>query len=304
MKKKGINLIIILLLAAGIFILFYPYATAYETESVKKKMIAQFKEENVVDDNGDTDTTSSLGKDQLYTDMLTYNKIIYENGQIDLVDPFSYETTAFNLSEHGIEDEIFGIISIPKLNVELPILLGASKVHMEKGAANLGNTSIPIGGNNTNAVLAAHRGYKGLAMFRDIEAIELGDEIYITNLWETLAYKVVEIKVILPTNVREIYIREGRDMVTLITCHPYTQNDQRYVVYCERTADEKEPTKESDTGLEFSYLFKLSKLSKSQRLIFAEKWIPIGIAVILLIAAVSRVTLKRKHNRKEGKPPY
>ena len=95
-------------------------------------------------------------------------------------------------------------------------------------------TSYSIGGENTNCVLAAHRGSSRAAMFRDIEKLEIGDEIYIQNFRETLTYRVAELRVISPTDVQELLIQPGRDLVTLITCHPYRHNYQRYVVYCER----------------------------------------------------------------------
>ena len=71
-------------------------------------------------------------------------------------------------------------------------------------------------------------------MFRDIEKLEIGDEIYIRNFRETLTYRVAELQVISPTDVQELLIQPERDLVTLITCHPYPYNYQRYVVYCER----------------------------------------------------------------------
>lgn len=127
-----------------------------------------------------------------------------------------------------------GSVEIPRMGVELPLYLGANEENMRLGAAHLSQTSLPIGGENTNCVIAAHRGYAMAAMFRDIEAMQEGDEVIVTNLWETLTYQVVETKVILPSDTEEVLIREGRDLVTLITCHPYGHNYQRYVVYCER----------------------------------------------------------------------
>jgi len=72
------------------------------------------------------------------------------------------------------------------------------------------------------------------AMFRDIELLELGDAIYITNFYQTLRYEVVETRIILPTEVETVLIQSGRDLVTLVTCHPYRHNFQRFVVFAER----------------------------------------------------------------------
>ena len=104
--------------------------------------------------------------------------------------------------------------------------------------AVLSETSIPIGGANTNAVIAGHRGWGGASYFRYITDLTLGDEVTITNLWETLRYRVVGTKVIEPHEIENILIQPGRDMVTLLTCHPYASGGkQRYLVYCERISE-------------------------------------------------------------------
>ena len=89
-------------------------------------------------------------------------------------------------------------------------------------------------------MIAAHRGYAKTAMFRNIEKLETGDEIYIENFRERLVYKVAETRVIDPADIDQLLIQEGRDLVTLITCHPYRHNYQRYVVFCERVLRDTE----------------------------------------------------------------
>lgn len=301
MKNRVVNVIIILLFAAGIAVIFYPAVTSYLSKQKSNDVISTFEQvaDEYIESEQPDDNVQTEQSQQLYADMQAYNRVIYEDGQSNLKDPFVFETPAFDLTSYGFENNVAGYVSIPRMEVELPIYFGATKENMALGAVSLGYTSTPIGGENTNIVLAAHRGYRGTAMFRNIEAMQIGDKVYITNLWETLTYKVVEAKVILPTDIDEIRIQDGRDMLTLITCHPYTKNYQRYVVYCERTADEEEQTAEADTGLELSYILKLDKLSESQRLIFAEKWVPIGIAVILLLAAVCKKILTRWRKRRE-----
>lgn len=120
----------------------------------------------------------------------------------------------------------------------MPIFLGASYQNMADGAAVLSQTSIPIGGINTNAVIAGHRGWGGASYFRYITELEAGDEVIITNLWDTLTYIVSEVRIIDPSSVEDILIQEGKDMITLLTCHPYASGGkQRYLIYCERTSE-------------------------------------------------------------------
>ena len=79
---------------------------------------------------------------------------------------------------YGIKNNIIGYLSIPKIKISLPVFLGANEENMKKGAVHLTETSYPVGGDNTNCVIAAHRGYSKAAMFREIEKLELNDKIY------------------------------------------------------------------------------------------------------------------------------
>lgn len=172
---------------------------------------------------------------ELWADMVAYNEVIYVQGQSGLSCEYDYQKPSFILADYGLDDEVFGVITIPAMDLEMPIYLGATTKHMADGVAHMSQTSLPIGGENTNCVIAGHRGYSGASYFRYIEKLRLGDEITITNLWETLTYKVVEIKIIYPYEVEQILIQDGRDLLTLLTCHPYASGGkQRYVVYCER----------------------------------------------------------------------
>lgn len=174
----------------------------------------------------------------LWKDMTAYNDGLALGGQASLNGQFAFEKEIFRLAEYGLEDEIFGVITIPKLEIEMPIFLGATEEHMADGAALLGHTSIPIGGIGTNAVIAGHRGYQGAHYFRFIDELVPGDIIRIRNLWDTLTYTVTETMIIEPHEVQHILIRPEKELLTLLTCHPYASGGrQRYLVICERAAE-------------------------------------------------------------------
>ena len=177
---------------------------------------------------------------RLYEQMKSYNQEIFENHQMNLNDPWAYEQSGFDLSEYGIENGAAAVIEIPRMDVGLPVYLGATEENMARGAVQLGQTSMPVGGENTNCVIAAHRGYKGIPMFREIEKLRPGDQVMIHSFWETLTYEVSEIEIIDPSDIDKVLIRPGEDMVTLLTCHPYPQNTRRYAVFCTRAEGEKE----------------------------------------------------------------
>lgn len=172
---------------------------------------------------------------QLWEDMHSYNEKIYAEGQSGLSCETDYEIPSFILSDYGLEDEVFAVLSIPALELEMPIYLGATEQNMAAGAAHMSQTSLPIGGENTNTVIAGHRGWNGAAYFLYLPRLKVGDIVTITNLWETLTYKVVATDVISPHNVEAIHIQEGRELLTLLTCHPpATGGRERYLVFCER----------------------------------------------------------------------
>ena len=167
----------------------------------------------------------------LYTDILRYNLHLFSSRQAELNSKSAYEHSSFVLTDYGLPDEIFGVITIPKIDVEMPLYLGASELNMANGAAVLAQTSIPIGGLDTNAVVAGHRGYSGYKYFKDIDQLEIGDEVIIKNLWRELHYRVVDIQVVLPNGVESILIQPGKELITLLSCHPYASGGKyRYLV--------------------------------------------------------------------------
>ena len=214
-----------LLAVAGICVMLWPVFTGHKLQADTNEAVQNFLEERQ--------------PEQQYPELLValqeYNRQIYAEKQCNLTDLEACEEPAADLPAYGIDDEIIGVLAIPVIELTMPVYLGASDAHLAAGAAVLGNTSAPIGGDNTNCVVAGHRGWKGADYFRHVDSLTVGDEVVITNLWETLTYKVADIQIIQPHEAEKIKIQQGRDMLTLLTCHPYASGGkQRYVVYCER----------------------------------------------------------------------
>ena len=177
--------------------------------------------------------------EQLYRSIQTYNRWLVELNQGNLDSLVATEIVPLSMTDYGLPDEVFGVLRIPAMDLEMPIYLGANENNMANGAAVLTQTSIPIGGESTNAVIAGHRGWNGYRYFLDIENLQVGDMVYITNIWEELIYEVTEIRIVNPDDVDAILIQPGKDMVTLMTCHPpNTGGRYRYLVYCERVTEE------------------------------------------------------------------
>ena len=226
MRKTSLVLAV-LLAVAGICIMLWPVFTGHRLQNNAATAVQEFL--------ADRDEP-----EQQYPELLAalqeYNHQLYAEKQRNLTDLEACETPAADLTAYGIEDEIIGVLEIPAMELIMPVYLGASDAHLAAGATVLGSTSAPIGGDSTNCVIAGHRGWRGADYFRHIDKLAVGDEVRITNLWETLTYTVADIQIIQPHEVDKIKIQQGRDLLTLLTCHPYASGGrQRYVVYCERT---------------------------------------------------------------------
>lgn len=226
MRKTSLVLAV-LLAVAGICIMLWPVFTGHRLQNNAATAVQEFL--------ADRDEP-----EQLYPELLAalqdYNRQLYAEKQRNLTNLDACEAPAADLTAYGIEDEIIGVLEIPAMELTMPVYLGASDAHLAAGAAVLGNTSAPIGGDNTNCVIAGHRGWRGADYFRYIDRLQVGDSVKLTNLWEILTYTVTDIQIIRPHEVEKIKIRPHRDLLTLITCHPYASGGrQRYVVCCEKT---------------------------------------------------------------------
>ena len=223
--RKTYLLLAALLAVAGICVMLWPAFTGHRLQADTDATVQSFLEERK--------------PEQQYPELLAalqeYNRQLYAEKQCNLTDLEACEEPAADLTTYGIEDEIIGVLEIPAMELTMPVYLGASDAHLAAGAAVLGNTSAPIGGDNTNCVIAGHRGWRGADYFRHIDKLAVGDTVRLTNLWETLTYTVADIQIIQPHQIERIKIQSNRDLLTLLTCHPYASGGrERYVVYCEK----------------------------------------------------------------------
>ena len=245
MGKKLQKVLRALLFLLGLAVFSYPYAQGFLVKREMESTVQTFQEQQktlpttsvVIPDS--TQPTEQRQYADLWADMTAYNDTIFTQGQSGLSCKLDYQQPSFRLADYGLKEEVFCFLTIPAMELEMPIYLGATDQHMADGAAHLSQTSLPIGGANTNSVIAGHRGYGGASYFRYIDQLQVGDTVTVTNLWEQLTYRVAEIKIIYPYEVDEILIQPGRELLTLLTCHPYASGGkQRYLVICERAYQE------------------------------------------------------------------
>lgn len=168
----------------------------------------------------------------------------YNHNLSKLVNDFTYSSDSVidgydNILNFG--DGLIGYIDIPKINVKLPIYHGDMDKVLEKGVAHLPNTAFPIGGVGNHSVLSAHTGYPTQVFFDNLNELEIGDEIKVSVLDETLTYAVTAKNIVKPDNISLLSVDEEKDLLSLITCYPYGINSHRLIVTAERVSETASP---------------------------------------------------------------
>lgn len=181
---------------------------------------------------------------QVTDDLIDYNKKVIK-GDSNIIDPFDNEDYVGAYDIKGIDkDEVFAYLIIPKLDMKKPIYLDATFDHLDWGVAQVEGTSLPLGGMSTRSVIAGHRGWWGDLMFYNVDKLEVGDEIFIDGRTGLLEYRVTGTDIISPSDWESILPVAGKDMVTLLTCHPKRPpRPKRLLINAERVEEKKTDVK-------------------------------------------------------------
>lgn len=279
MKKIVPIIIIVLLFLGGAGMVLYPVISSWYMNLHQGQVVADYDEE-----------AAKLSQEQIEEELekaRKYNESLL--GNVVLTDPFDAEA----LEEQNTDyedllniggDGVMGSIEIPGQDIYLPIYHGTSSESLEKGAGHLQNSSLPVGGKGTHAVISGHTALPTAEMFNNLSEVKEGDVFYIHVLGQTLAYEVNQIKVVLPEDISDLLINKNEDYVTLVTCTPYGINSHRLLV----------------RGTRIPYEEAQQKVSEQQK-----KWNPMWnayiaaavLAIILLTAGSIRYRKKKAGSR-------
>lgn len=291
MKNKGKVIGIIILFLAGLSLLLYPLV-ANQWNSYRQSRLINTYESQVSDlENGDgIDYEAEWERAKAYNASLLPS-ILPDSFAIAQAsdEPDPEYMASLNLTGDGM----MGTIEIPKIQVKLPIYHTTEATVLEKAAGHLEGSSLPIGGENSHAVISAHRGLPSASLFTDLDKLELGDHFLIHVLDETLAYEVDDIQVVEPEDTESLAVEPGEDLVTLLTCTPYGVNSHRLLVqghrvpYDPETTIAKEETK-GQVSMHTNYLL----------------WVIVGLAVTaVFIAALFLWDRKQKKKMEDTATP-
>lgn len=213
----------ILCLVFGILAFIYPTVSSIYNEYVASREICIYTDNLVAT----YDYEDELKQARNYNSKLTKNSCLVSS--VNDKKEQLYEDM-LNVTDNGI----MGFIELPKILQKLPIYHYTDEEALSSGIGHLHGSSLPVGGKGTNTVLTGHRGLPGNMLFTRLDEIEKGDKIYINVFNEKLAYEVTRIVTVLPDETDDIYIDPDKDLLTLITCTPYSINTHRLVITAER----------------------------------------------------------------------
>lgn len=236
MKKHLSTILLVLIFLIGLCILLYPMVSDYWNSRVQSRAIVDY--ETALQNLTTEDYSQEFAKADAYNAAL--REIAYPLmyfGTLDEREDLDKYNDILNINGNGI----IGYIDIDSIGVELPIYHGTSEPVLNVAVGHLEGTSLPVGGASTHAALSAHRGLPSAKLFTDLDELTIGDHFRITVLDQVLTYEIDQILIVEPNEVDDLYVVEGEDLCTLVTCTPYGINTHRLLVRGHRveTVEEK-----------------------------------------------------------------
>lgn len=289
MKRKIFNILFALMFLIGFGILVYPTVSDQWNTYRQSKLISNY--ESTVEEMTEVDFTEEWEKAKAFDATLIQNNLY---GDVFGEDNGELENTEYWKVLNVANDGVMGYLSIPKINVKNAIYHGTGDKVLQTGIGHLNGTKLPIGGECTHSVLAAHRGLPTARLFTDVDQLRKGDMFYIHVLDEVLAYQVDQILDMVDKDDHEalanaLQIEEGKDQVTLFTCTPYGVNSHRLLVRGTRvpySGEEEVETSVAETML---------KSVQNYYMIY----LILGLSITFLIILFMRFLFKKKDRKRK-----
>ena len=277
MKRKHISTIfIILIFLVGLGFISYPTVSNLWNQAHQSRAIATYTEQvEKLDDSSNKEMLKAARK---------YNKELLKKAdhwKLSKKDKKKYESL-LDVSGTGI----MGYIEIPKIDCSLPVYHGTDEGALQIAIGHLEGSSLPVGGKSSHCVLSGHRGLPSARLFTDLDQMEEGDTFILNILGHKLAYEVDQIKVVLPEEMSDLEIQEGKDLCTLVTCTPYGINTHRLLVRGHRVKYVETKVQEQK---------EVSKPKTDTRLVIAGA-VAGAVVLFIIIFAVRR---RRKHRNQQ-----
>ncbi|RSJ21612.1 Sortase family protein [Streptococcus intermedius] len=221
MKKGKLQMFgLLALFFIGVGLLVYPSFSDYWNTFHQSRVIMKY-----------ADRVSNMNKDEyarLIKEANQYNQELQKTGiKWNMTDA---EKASYNRYLDFESSGVMGYITIPKINVELPIYHGTSDSILQTSIGHIEGSSLPVGGLGSHTILSGHRGLPSARLFTNLDQLSAGDTFTLTVLNETYTYEVDQIRIVEPTDLSSLQLEPGKDYCTLVTCTPYGVNTHRLLV--------------------------------------------------------------------------
>lgn len=219
MKKDFSVIVLFFVFFIGLSLILYPSLANFWNQKTQSRNISSY--ENTIKDMTPKDYSDLFAAADDYNDRL--RECENQFSDCETLDGYN---DALNISGTGV----MGYITIEKIKVELPIYHGVSADVLNTAVGHLEGSSLPAGGVGTHCVLSAHRGLPSARLFTELDKLECGDTFTLTILDRVLTYEVDQIRIVYPDEISDLFITDGMDYCTLLTCTPYGINTRRLLV--------------------------------------------------------------------------
>ncbi len=278
-KKRGgvTTAVLVCVFLLGLGLLLYPTVSNWWNNRATSQIVATYDE--TVANLNETDYSAYFEAAQAYNEKLVSVGSASAIASPELVDEDYWDT--LDITGTGI----MGYITIEKTSVQLPIYHGTDAGVLQIAAGHLEGSSLPVGGESTHCVISAHRGLPSALLFTDLDQMEVGDTFTITVLDRVFTYEVDQITIVLPTEAENLYIEEGKDYCTLMTCTPYGVNTHRLLVRGHRI--------ETEETVHIQVTAEATKINSS----FVALCLAVPMLTVLLLLLLISTSTRRRRNR-------
>ena len=222
------------LVLAGLTLMLYPSASSWLFALRERGIVSAHTEEVAKLDP--SEVAAELASAEAYNRRTTHGLIVDPFGTADQQGALDEDARGYLEELNLTGDEVMASIRVPRLELELPVYHGATDEVLAAGVGHIYGSSLPVGGSDTHAVLTAHSGIPEAELFSRVHLLEAGDEFEISTLDRDLTYRVTGSEVVEPTDIENLVVVPGEDLVTLVTCTPIGVNSHRLLVHAERAS--------------------------------------------------------------------
>ncbi|QTD40956.1 class D sortase [Sporosarcina sp. Te-1] len=140
--------------------------------------------------------------------------------------------------QHSVLAGMEGVLSIPTIDLEAPVWLGAEQATLAKGLGAIRDMDEP-GVMDGSYAIAGHQARVFGKQFNRLHEVNVGTTFTFQTVDEEMKFKVFDLQIVKPDEVEVLDPQKGKAMMSLITCYPEYSNEYRLVVQAERIDSEQ-----------------------------------------------------------------